>query len=133
MEVLQALITLAVGLGGPVGAWVVIKRQTAASTAAAQQAGTTAERQLFSEDADRIINQLQENLASLRAEFDRHVLRTDRRQADDERQMQWQASVVRHLDDEVQELRAILADRGMQPPHRKPWPPRPVTVDREAP
>jgi outer membrane murein-binding lipoprotein Lpp len=71
-------------------------------------------------NADR--DQLQEDLAALRVEFntEREARRVEREK--DQREIRYHKGIIRHVDDEINELRKMMTDAGLTPPPRKAWP-----------
>ena len=111
---LSLLGSVAIALAGVAGAWFAGRsaRQQAVATSAQAPAAQADSTRLLSYD------QLQEDLSNLGERFDRYVLQA-------EKDRRYQSGLVRHLDDEVNELRATMTAAGLTPPPRKPWPPYP--------
>lgn len=78
-----------------------------------------------SADRNAGYDQIQEDLENLGERFDRYVIQANEREAKDAREIRYQGKVIRHLDDEINELRAQMVVAGITPPTRKPWPPYP--------
>lgn len=76
-------------------------------------------------DANTTHDQLQEDFAAFRLEFAQE--KTERRieREKDQREIRYQAGIIRHLDDELNEVRALMTAAGITPPPRRPWPPYP--------
>lgn len=108
---LNALVSVLIAVGGVTGTMYAAK--LARRSQLQSQASSD-------HNADR--DQVQEDLQKLREEFDRLVARTNAREARDDRKIRYQEQIIRHLDDEINELRKLMTDVGILPPPRKAWP-----------
>lgn len=111
---LSALVSLLIATGGVAG--TMYATRSARSQAAVAQS---------SNDRNAGYDQVQEDLKEVRAELERVDTRAKVREQRDDRKLRNQDQVIRHLDDEINELRKLMIDSGLTPPPRKPWPPYP--------
>lgn len=113
---LSALVSVLIAAGG-VGGTMYATRSARAQAVVAQR----------SADQNAGHDQVQEDLAALRLEFNQE--KTDRRieREKDQREIRYQAGIIRSLDGEIVDLRRgiVAHDPTYILPDRKPWPPYP--------